>query len=368
MYVLSAKQRFCDLYVMIRAPYYQERLIAELAVQRAAILTKRVLLSVNRGEFAKKDATPVTIADFAAQALLISAVRDAFPSDRFVGEENANRLRENPQLRQQVWDLVASTHMKDSDILLASPTSMDDMVDLIDLGGLGTGGFEGRVWLLDPIDGTAAFLRGEQYAISLALIVNGKEKVGVLGCPNLNLKAGIVHETIVDQRGCGLMLSAVRGQGAIKRFIGAGALQPAEKIERLGEGPVDLKDLHFVDSTKSNVWWHEKVREVAVRVGAAYPGTDLWSSHMRYVALIVGGSDVQLRIPKTSMTPVYSWDHAGVQLIFTEVGGKITDLNGKDIDFGTGRELANNWGILAAKHGVHPKILNMVNEILHENN
>ena len=37
-----------------------------------------------------------------------------------------------------------------------------------------------------PIDGTKGFLRKEQYAVSLALIVNGKIVVGVLGCPNLS--------------------------------------------------------------------------------------------------------------------------------------------------------------------------------------
>jgi 3'(2'), 5'-bisphosphate nucleotidase len=352
---------------MTSAPYFHERLIAELVVQRAAILTKKVLSSVNRGEFAKTDATPVTIADFAAQALLISAIRGAFPSDRFVGEENADALRDNASLRQRVWDLVASTRLDDSEVLLASPASMEDMLEAIDLGGRGAGGPEGRIWMLDPIDGTATFLRGEQYAISLALIEDGKEKVGVLGCPNLSLKTGRVQETVVDERGYGLMLSAVRGQGATIRPIGTRSLRPAARIERLGEGPIELKNLQFVDSSQSNIWWHEKVREVAARVGAAYPGTDLWSSHMRYVALIVGGGDVQLRIPRRPTTPVYVWDHAGIQLIFTEVGGKITDLNDKDIDFGTGRELTNNWGIIAAKHGVHSRILNVVDEMLHEN-
>ena len=40
-------------------------------------------------------------------------------------------------------------------------------------------------WTLDPIDGTSGFLRGGQYAVCLALIIDGAVKVGVLGCPNL---------------------------------------------------------------------------------------------------------------------------------------------------------------------------------------
>jgi 3'(2'), 5'-bisphosphate nucleotidase len=352
---------------MSPAPLSRERLIAELAVQRAAILTKKVLESVNRGEFEEKsDATPVTIADFAAQALLISAVRGAFPNDRFIGEESADPLRENAALRRRVWELVATTRLddRDSEAMLARPSSVEEMLDVIDLGGGGTGGRGGRVWMMDPIDGTATYLRGEQYAVALALVDDGKEMVGVLGCPKLNLSTGRVKESVVDRQGLGLMLSATRGQGAVIRPMGSGSLQPATAIPRLDDGPEDLKNLHFVDSTQSNAWWHEKVREVAQRFGATYPGTELWSSHMRYVALIVGGGDVQMRVPRRPAKPAYVWDHAGVQLIFTEVGGKITDLDGREIDFTAGRDLANNRGIIAAKRGVHSILLKVVNEVL----
>jgi 3'(2'), 5'-bisphosphate nucleotidase len=352
---------------MTQSRYVRERHIAELAVQRAAILTKKVLSSVNRGEFSKTDATPVTIADFAVQSLIISAIRAAFPADKFVGEENGDVLRENDELRQRVWDIVSSTHLDDeeSESLIASPSSIEDMLDAIDLGGGGQGGPEGRIWMLDPIDGTAAFLRNEQYAVSLALIEDGREKVGVLGCPNLHPNCERVQESLVDKDGYGLLLSAARGQGATVRPIGRGALLPSTEIRQLGAGPEDLKDLHFVDSSVSNTWWHEKVREVAEYVGASYPATDIWSSHMRYAAMIVGGADVQLRIPRKKFGGhVYIWDHAGVQLIFTEAGGKITDLYGKEIDFGAGRELSNNWGIIAARGGVHSRIIEIVNQLV----
>jgi 3'(2'), 5'-bisphosphate nucleotidase len=39
--------------------------------------------------------------------------------------------------------------------------------------------------MLDPIDGTKGFLRGGQYAIHLALIVDVRLELGVIGCPNL---------------------------------------------------------------------------------------------------------------------------------------------------------------------------------------
>lgn len=47
-----------------------------------------------------------------------------------------------------------------------------------------TGGSSGRFWVLDPVDGTLGFVRGDQYAIALALIEDGEPVLGVLGCPN----------------------------------------------------------------------------------------------------------------------------------------------------------------------------------------
>src|SRR5277367_3223340 len=118
---------------MTPTPFSRERLLAELAVQRASILTKKVLSAVNKGLLSKTDSTPVTIADFAAQALLISAIHHAFPSDQFVGEEDSDALRKDEQLLQSVWELVSSTHLDDaeSEGLLASPVSVEEMLDII---------------------------------------------------------------------------------------------------------------------------------------------------------------------------------------------------------------------------------------------
>lgn len=51
-----------------------------------------------------------------------------------------------------------------------------------------TGGPKGRFWALDPVDGTLGFVRGDQYAVALALIADGKVILGVLGCPNYPMK------------------------------------------------------------------------------------------------------------------------------------------------------------------------------------
>ena len=57
-------------------------------------------------EISKSDLTPVTVADFAAQALLISAVQAAFPGHGVLGEEDATELRRDPKLREKVFTII----------------------------------------------------------------------------------------------------------------------------------------------------------------------------------------------------------------------------------------------------------------------
>ena len=63
------------------------------------------------------------------------------------------------------------------------------------------------MWTLDPIDGTKGFLRGEQYAVCLALLVDAQVQVSVMGCPNLPVDASNPD----GPKGC--LFIAVRGRG-----------------------------------------------------------------------------------------------------------------------------------------------------------
>jgi 3'(2'), 5'-bisphosphate nucleotidase len=129
---------------------------------------------------------------------------------------------------------------------------------------------------------------------------------------------------------------------------------------------VDLKDMHLVDSQRSPATLTEKVAELARITGATYPaGTNLYSSHMRYAAMALGGREfAQLRWPKPGKGPWSIWDHAGSQLIYTESGaGKVTDLAGNPIDFSTGNKLSKSWGVITADETVHARILNLVNQM-----
>ncbi|KAL2126898.1 hypothetical protein VTI74DRAFT_11647 [Chaetomium olivicolor] len=411
-------------------PLARELYIAQLAVQRAALATKRLLPDIapspkpstidpvsvatptplrrylhpatwplaskitnepipghllRRQSLAKHDKSPVTVADLAAQALLISALHAAFPSDLIIGEEDASALRNDPELASRVWELVCSTRLEDaeSEALLARPGSLDDMLAVIDLGAgmvsdemfaSGEEGMKGRrFWCMDPIDGTSAYMQGGQYAISLALIQDGREVLGVLGCPNVKKeecageKGWRVEERNIDREGLGVMLSAVKGQGAVMRPIGKGVLEPAVRVDRGRGTKVDLREIHFVDSSNSPATLTEKVRELAEMTGATYPaGTELYASHMRYAAMVLGGREfVQLRWPKKPVATWSIWDHAGSQLIYTESGaGKVTDLAGNPIDFTAGKKLSKSWGLITADESIHGEIVKLVAEMM----
>lgn len=359
---------------MTAPDYTRERDIAELAVLRACILTKKVLSTVD--EISKSDLTPVTVADFAAQALLISAIEAEFPGHGVLGEEDATEVRQDAKLREKVFGLVSSVKVSPvqngqnghSAVELALPASEEEMMDMIDRGGNGKGGREGFYWIMDPVDGTKAFLEGKQYAVSLALMKDGKEVVGVMGCPNLKLHNGRVTETTVDTDGLGVIITAVKGQGATIRSVSAtGALGPRETLKQLPP-PKSIHDLHFVGCTASKALRQDILETLAHKLGTPDPGTNIWSSHMRYASLILGGGDLQVRVPRKNVEPVAVrvWDHAGSQLIFTELGGKVTDLDGREMDFGAGRSFFNNRGMVVAKREIHGEILGMVRELLGE--
>jgi 3'(2'), 5'-bisphosphate nucleotidase len=368
-------------------PYVDELTVALRIVHAASLLTKSVLRSVQRNVDAikKADESDVTVADFASQALIIAALQKVYPSDSFLGEESAAQLRENDGLADRVWMLVRQAISQFSDLghvqlegesttdgPLRFPASKNEMLDVIDLG-TNERTAEGRVWVMDPVDGTATFMTGNQYAVCLSLLVDGIQKVGVIGCPNLafDTQSPIgqtkVHEDSVDETGYGVVLSAVQGQGTYVRSMHAHGTGKPRRVELQQSGYKSLNSLDFVEATlgKTSLSQPEH-RAVAEALGAKWPGTVIWSQQMKYVALTLGATDVMLRLPKSKDRYTQIWDHAGGQLLFQEVGGIIKDIDGNDIDFSRGRliEGTRNFGMVASMPGPFKDVCRAVKGVL----
>ena len=347
--------------------YAKELEIAELAVQRAALLTKRVFHEKAKGTVSKDDKSPVTIGDFGAQALIISALKANFPEDQIVAEEEAASLRSNETLKQTIWDLVKTTQLSDPEaesLLGGAISDVDSMLTLIDHGN-SPGGAKGRIWTIDPIDGTLGFLRGGQYAVCLGLMVDGQVQVGVLGCPNLPVDdtaplSGSMESGQSDEGGRGVLFSAVLGEGASSRPLTMGELAPKKPIAM--RPLTDMAAATFCESVEASHSAHGDQAKIAEKLGITNPSVRL-DSQAKYASIARGAGDIYLRLPVKATYQEKIWDHAAGDLIVREAGGAVTDIHGKRLDFSIGRTLKDNKGVVAAPASVHAQVLAAVQEV-----
>ncbi|MCJ1455963.1 hypothetical protein MMC28_006320 [Mycoblastus sanguinarius] len=346
--------------------YQKELHIAELAVQRAMLLTQRVFHEKAKGTLSKDDKSPVTIGDFGAQALIIQAIRKNFPKDEIVGEEEASSLRENKDLANQIWDLVKDVRLGDdaSESELGGPVqSQEQMLNVID-EGKSAGGAKGRIWALDPIDGTKGFLRGGQYAICLALIEDGDVKVGVLACPNLPVDDSAPLSADVSDVGGerrGVLFAAVLGSGATSRPLDCGTLQKSHPIH-MKDVP-DITHATFCESVEAGHSSHGDQAAIAKNLGITKESVRM-DSQSKYGSIARGAGDLYLRLPVRADYQEKIWDHAAGDLIVREAGGEVTDAEGKRLDFSKGRTLKDNKGVVAAPRAVHAQVLDAVKSVL----
>lgn len=344
--------------------YRKELHVAQLAIQRASLLTQKVFHEKAKGTLSKDDKSPVTIGDFGAQALIIHAIRKNFPTDQIVGEEEASSLRENKDLAGQIWQLVKSTKLDDdaSEETLGGPIKEErQMLQSID-EGKGEGGRSGRIWALDPVDGTKGFLRGGQYAVCLALIEDGHVKVGVLACPNLPIDdSAPLSADVGDGEGRGVLFSAVLGSGATSRPLGRGALEQGQAIH-MKEVP-DITHATFCESVEPDHSSHGDQAAIAKKLGISRESVRM-DSQAKYGSIARGAGDLYLRLPVRADYQEKIWDHAAGDLIVREAGGHVTDANGRRLDFGKGRTLSENKGVTAAPKAVHEQVLNAVKSVL----
>ncbi|KAF8634519.1 hypothetical protein AX17_004192 [Amanita inopinata Kibby_2008] len=342
--------------------YETEKEFAVAAVRRACRLTSTVYDKLVKNEtLTKDDKSPVTVGDFAAQAVLGSMLGCAFPDDPIVGEEDASDLRveSGAALRERIVALAndaltAELEIGDNvgwGIGPGRERSASEILDAIDRGNH-AGGRTGRMWTIDPIDGTKGFLRGGQYAVCLSLIEDAQVKVGVIGCPNLPVSPS--HK---EQLGC--IFVAVRGHGA-------------EQVTLSGANPTPLKipsfsqnELNFLESVEAAHSSHSFNEHVGSFLGISRSPIRM-DSQAKYGCLARGEGGVYLRMPTGVGYREKIWDHAPGSLIVEEAGGVVTNSRGEPLDFGLGRTMGENYGIIAAGREAHARVIAAVQTVQEE--
>jgi histidinol-phosphatase len=198
----------------------------------------------------KPDLTPVTEADRAVEQALRSRLGDARPEDAVVGEE---------------------------------------------YGGDGVAGAGARRWIIDPIDGTKAYVRGlPVWATLIALEVSGAVELGVASAPAL-----------------GRRWWAVRGQGA---YVSGGSRLRVSGVRSLSDAQLAFGGLEdWIACGRLDA-----LLELARRCWRTRGFGDFW----QYALVAEGAADIAVD-PEVSL-----WDLAAVQIIVEEAGGRFTDLGG----------------------------------------
>ena len=195
----------------------------------------------------------VTIADRESEAIITDELQSLDPDARVVGEEAAS----------------------------ADPSLIDTVA-------------HGRVWLVDPLDGTNNFAAArEPFGMMIALVEDGVTQAGWIYAP-------------VTKRLC----FARRGGGA---FIDSVRVTAAPLIDRV---PV---------ATYSNYWFSP---EEAAAIETAATGVldlrhGLRCAAAQYAALVDGTHDI------ARFERIYPWDHAAGALFLTEAGGHVARPDGK---------------------------------------
>ncbi|TXG60394.1 hypothetical protein EZV62_014967 [Acer yangbiense] len=336
--------------------YDKEFAAAKKAASIAARLCQKVQKALLQSDVQSKlDRSPVTVADYGSQALVSFVLERELPSEPFsiVAEEDSKDLRKDgaQDTLQRITDLVNDTISIDGSY--GSITlSTEDVLKAID-SGKSEGGSHGRHWVLDPIDGTKGFVRGDQYAIALALLDEGKVVLGVLSCPNLPLASISSDYQHSADKEVGCLFFAKIGAGTY--------MQPLN-----GSSPVKVQ-VTAIENSEEASFFDPLIRNLDFpkqKLGVKAPPVRI-DSQAKYGALSRGDGAIYLRFPHKGYREKI-WDHAAGCIVVTEAGGVVSDASGNPLDFSKGKYLDLDIGIIVTNQKLMPALLKAVKESLEE--
>lgn len=184
---------------------------------------------------------------------------------------------------------------------------------------------KGRVWVIDPIDGTNNFVRGlfPTFGISIGFVDRGVCLAGGVAIPMMN------H-----------FYTAEKGQGARRN----GEPIRVSSVTQVGQARADI------DFGSQACRWQTVARghELMCRVGQV---RGIGATVVGMCSVACGEMDVFFHV---NLSP---WDYAAAQLIVTEAGGRVTDLRGGELS-----ALDGSKGILASNGHIHDELLKLIPE------
>jgi 3'(2'), 5'-bisphosphate nucleotidase len=247
----------------------------------------------------------------ATQYILVKAIQAKFPNDAIIAEEDLVNSTEDQKLRLQTFLHQSISAQK---LPLPSPETR-------------------RFWTIDPIDGTKGYLRGGQYAICVALVVDQEVQLAFLACPRLPTSLSKSPATL---------FVAIRSLGVLEMSLAEG------RNRRLGFGlrPSGQTQPILAESYESNHTDHQFSKTFSRALNLSEE-TVRMDSQCKYGIVARGDAHIYLRRPTKPGYVERIWDHAPGVLIVEEAGGTVTDFEGKRIVFAPEAALSRAGGILA---------------------
>jgi 3'(2'), 5'-bisphosphate nucleotidase len=231
-------------------------LAARLARQAA-----EAVMAVRAAGFAverKRDTSPVTAADRVSEALIVDGLREATPDIPVVAEEEVEAGR-------------VTTHA-------------------------------GRLWLVDPLDGTREFAGGfESFAVNIGLVQDGRPVLGVVALPAM-----------------GEIFGGIVGSGAWKEDR-AGTRVAIQARRPPPEGPVVFASRHYQSDPRIADFAKQHGASKVVNIGSAE----------KFCRLAEGVGDLYPRHGETM-----EWDTAAPEAVLMAAGGSIADWSGAPLRYG----------------------------------
>ena len=287
----------------------------------------------------KSDGSIVTVADYAAQALVNHRLkRDGVPLPAVIGEESAASLAAVPSLLADVVALLRAQGWPD-----ATPAGT---LAAIDHAAAPQSSSPPSYYTIDPIDGTKGFAAGRQFAVCLARIDQGRCTLAALACPNLSPS---VTDSIDVPARIGTLFAATESSPVLTAHMtDPTALSPIPL-----RSPADISNPTITFSVEPSEGRLKNFDILASHLGGALRTPA--DSQAKYAMVARGQADAYFRPPRGS-TREKVWDHAAGCLLLERAGCTVTDLQGGPILWPE-PALQPRSGILGAPPGLHARIL-----------
>ncbi len=275
--------------------------------------------------FKKEDESPVTLADFASQIFIINKIKELFPEDHIIAEEDSGAF-----INQNVEDIIKKCYNS------LNLVFEDDFKDTLNYRG----SISKRQWTIDPIDGTKGFQKHLAYAIGIGFMVQAEPTICAIGVPNYkNTKLTI--------------FSAEKNHGAKVSY----GDQNFTKINVSNKK--EIKKFRICYSLHYNKPW---VLNFARSLGVT---NFIPLDSMAKLCMVADGSS-ELYIKPMNMQRSFTWDFLPGELLVKEAGGMITDIRGNPIQYVNDKCKITAPGLIASNGIRHEELLSALksNEIL----